>query len=179
LAVEEELFDCWKEKLGSIAGIRIGVAWQGDARFLYDRLRSIPLVEFAPLAELSGVRLISLQKGPGTEQLRGAKDLFPIVDWSDELDEGSGAFMDTAALMKSVDLVVTSDSAVAHLAGALGVNVWVALSFAPEWRWQLQREDCPWYPTMRLFRQPQPGNWGSVFQGMAAKLRHVINARER
>ena len=114
LAVEEELIDCWEKKLKLIAGIRIGIAWQGSPQYLYDRLRSIPLLEFAPLAELSGVRLTSLQKGPGTEQLRGAKDLFSIVDWSDELDD----FMDTAAIMKSLDLVVTVDSAIAHLAGA-------------------------------------------------------------
>ena len=82
----------------------------------------------------------------------------------------SGAFMDTAAVMKNLDLVITSDTATAHLAGALGVNVWVALPAVPDWRWFLGRADSPWYPTMRLFRQPAPGDWSAPFAEMAERL---------
>src|SRR5205085_11428292 len=96
------------------------------------------------------------QRGPGTEQLQ-SKDVPAVTTLGGRLDEAAGPFMDTAAVMKSLDLVITSDTATAHLAGALGVPVWVALPFAPDWRWLEDRADSPWYPTMRLFRQPRPG----------------------
>ena len=117
------------------------------------------------------MRLISLQKGGGAEQLAEIHGLFPVTDFTSELDEQSGPFMDTAALMKNLDLVITSDTAAAHLAGALGVPVWVALPFAPDWRWLLDRRECPWYPTMRLFRQKMIGGWSEVFARVAAELR--------
>src|SRR5205807_2973438 len=121
----------------------------------WDHLRSIPLAHFAPLARVPDVRLISLQKGPGSEQRPGVE--FELIDLGERLDE-EAAFVDTAAVMQALDLVVTSDSAIAHLAGALGRPVWLALSLAPEWRWGLSRPDSPWYPTMRLFRQEQLGD---------------------
>ena len=100
---------------------------------------------------------MSIQKGEGTGQLRELAGRFSVVDL-DGLDDQTGPFLDTAAVMKNLDLVVTSDTAVAHLAGALGVPVWVALPYSPDWRWLLGREDSPWYPTMRLFRQQTFGN---------------------
>ena len=103
------------------------------------------------MARLPGVRLISLQKGVGSEQI-GEVD-FSVLDLSERLDEAAGPLMDSAAVISNLDLVVTSDTAMAHLAGALGVPVWVALGRVPDWRWPLDREDSPWYPTMRLFRQ--------------------------
>jgi hypothetical protein len=126
------------------------------------------LARFEPLAQVEGVRLVSLQKGPGTEQVPGN---FPIHDLSDRLD----TFMDTAAVMMNLDLVVTVDSAVAHLAGALGVPVWMLLHFVPDWRWLLERSDSPWYPTMRLFRQTRQGDWAEVVQRAAAALRGLIS----
>jgi hypothetical protein len=128
------------------------------------------------VARLRGVRLFSLQKGPGTEQLQAVADAWGVVDFGDELDAAGGAFMDTAAIMGALDLVITSDTAVAHLAGALGVNVWVALQFVPDWRWLLERGDSPWYPTMRLFRQPQCGDWPGVFAHIAEELRGLLDA---
>jgi ADP-heptose:LPS heptosyltransferase len=110
--------------------------------------------------------LISVQKGAGAEQLETFRALFPIVDLASELDD----FVDTAAAMKSLDLVITADTAVAHLAGALGVPVWVALPFNPDWRWLLDRSDSPWYPSMRLFRQKALGDWSDVLARMAAAL---------
>jgi tetratricopeptide (TPR) repeat protein len=163
------LVEHWRGVFGAASGLRVGIAWQGNPYFRADRFRSFPLVALAPLA-LPGVELISLQKGAGAEQIAGIAGTFSVRDFGHDLDEQHGPFMDTAALMMNLDLVVTSDSAVAHLAGALGVPVWLALSFAPDWRWLLDREDSPWYPTMRLFRQPRPGDWPRVFERMAAEL---------
>src|SRR5262249_38603289 len=111
-------------------------------------------------------------------QLAGVADLFPVTDLGSRLDETGGAFMDTAAVMKNLDLVVTSDTAAAHLAGALGVPVWVALPFIPDWRWLLDREDSPWYPSMRLFRQTERGNWAEVFERIARALQEKVAAHE-
>jgi Flp pilus assembly protein TadD len=157
----------------------VGIAWQGSAANPDDRQRSIPVVHFERLAEIPGVRLISLQKGDGTEQLSSFNDRFALHEFGEQLDEVSGAFMDTAAIMKNLDLVICSDSAVAHLAGALGIPVWVALPLVPDWRWLLQREDTPWYPTMRLFRQNKFGDWSDVFQRIAAASFFEIRKHEK
>lgn len=175
LRADAQLLDHWRQEFRSVAAFKIGIAWDADARFrALNYRRCIPLAEFAPLAQLKGVRLFSLQKGPGVEQLRRLAGRFAVTDLSSRLDETSGAFMDTAAVMQSLDLIVTADISIAHLAGALGVPVWVALPSAPDWRWLLEREDCPWYPSMRLFRQKEWGNWREVFERMAATLqRHL------
>ena len=141
----------WRRELAGIDGFKIGIVWQGSRDYPSDRWRSIPLAQFAPLARLPGVRLVSLQKGFGSEQIATVD--FPVLDLSGRLDEAAGPFMDTAAVIRNLDLVVTPDTAIAHLAGALGAPVWLALQFSPNWRWLLDRDDSPWYPTMRLFRQ--------------------------
>ena len=156
----------WREQLGPIGGVRIGIAWQGNPDYKRDRFRSIPLLQFAPLAGIAGVRLLGLQKGPGRDQLAGVADRFAVTDLGPQLDD----FLDTAAVLSNLDLVITSDTSIAHLAGALGVPVWVALPAAPDWRWLLGREDSPWYPTMRLFRQATRGDWEGVFRRMAEAL---------
>src|SRR5207244_430149 len=130
-----------QRELAGLDGFKIGIAWKGSAEYRLDHWRSIPLARFAPLAAVPGVRLISLQKGAGREQLRHVE--FPVDDLGSRLDEGTGAFIDTAAVIQSLDLVITSDTAVPHLAGALGVPVWLALPLVPEWRWLLEREDSP------------------------------------
>ncbi len=164
----------WREHLATQPGFRVGIAWQGRRAFRGDALRSMPLARFEPLARVAGVRLFSLQKGPGSEQVAEMGDRFEVIDLASGLDYSGGAFMDTAAVMKSLDLVVTSDTAIAHLAGGLGVRVWVPLSFAPDWRWMYGREDSPWYPTMRLFRQRVLGQWDEVFERMAAELATLV-----
>lgn len=176
LSADAGLVESWRRELTDYAGFRIGIAWQGDPKYPGDRNRSVPLRHFEPVARVPGVRLVSLQKGAGTGQLAGLADHWPVLDWSDRLDEEVGAFADTAALMKSLDLVISSDTAVAHLAGALGVRTWVALGRVPDWRWQLDRDDSPWYPTMRLFRQSRIGDWKAVFEHMAADLRQFTAA---
>ncbi len=133
----------------------------------------MPACCLAPLARAEGVHLISLQKGTGAEQLADDANPFSVTDLGSDFDEGSGAFMDTAAVMQQLNLVVSVDTAVAHCAGALGVPVWVALPFVPHWPWMLQREDSPWYPTMRLFRQKRWGDWDNVFQRIVQALRKL------
>lgn len=166
LAADKTRVEHWRHALAKYPGRRIGIAWQGRPSFRGDLLRSTPLQSFAPLADVSGARLISLQKGPGVDQLAGLAGRFEVVDLGDALDR-EGAFLDTASVMSHLDLVVTTDSAIAHLAGALGVRVWVALAIGPDWRWMVEREDSPWYPTMRLFRQTQVGQWSDVFTRIA------------
>src|SRR5262249_6495457 len=144
--------------------------WQGSKRYRDDWQRSMPLAFFRALARIEGVQLFSMQKGYGRGQLKSVD--FPVVDLADRLDgAGTGAFMDTAAVMCALDLIVTSDTAIAHLAGALGVQTWVPLGAVSDWRWLLEREDSPWYPTMRLFRRTTGGRWDEVFARMSMELR--------
>jgi tetratricopeptide (TPR) repeat protein len=174
LFADPALVGYWQRALPAEGEFRVGIAWQGNPRFKADRQRSIPLAQFAPLAEVPGVRLISLQKGAGSEQVRDVS--FPLMDLGPRLDEAAGAFMDTAAVMKNLDLVIAADTAAAHLAGALGVSAWLALPFSAHWVWLMNREDTPWYPTLRLFRQRTWGNWEEVFARMAVELRQRVAA---
>ena len=155
---------------------KIGIAWQGNRGHKGDRWRSFPLTHFAHLAELPGVRLISLQKGDGSEQLAELAGRFPVAELTRRNKGGEDRrdFLDTAAVMSQLDLVVTPDSSLAHLAGGLGVRVWVPLSTVGEWRWLIDRDDSPWYPTLRLFRQTTFGDWESVFERMADALRQEL-----
>jgi Flp pilus assembly protein TadD len=170
LAAEPERVARWRDRLAAYPGFRVGVAWQGNARNPMDPDRSFPLGLLEPLARVAGVRLISLQKGPGSEQVAAPGGRLPVVDFGDELDAGPAAFVDTAAIMTCLDLVVSADTATVHLAGALGVPTWVPLSTASDWRWLDGREDSPWYPSVRLFRQVRRRDWGPVFDRMAAAL---------
>lgn len=170
LRVSGERIVHWREKLGDGEALKIGICWQGAVSRM-DLGRSFPLAELMPLARLSGVRLISLQKGAGSEQIQGLPPEMKVESPPLPFDEGADAFLDAAAVMDCLDLVVTSDTAIAHLAGALGRPVWLALQKVPDWRWQLQRGDCPWYPSMRLFRQSEHGRWDTVFQRMSEELR--------
>lgn len=171
--VEPLLIGAWHARIGSDSGLNVGIAWRGASS-----QRSVPLAQFAPLATLQGVRLYSLQKGSGTEQIATLPQPFPLIDFGNELDEATGPFMDTAALMKCLDLIITADTSIPHLAGALGVPVWIALPFVPDWRWLRDRADSPWYPTMRLFRQKQPGDWGGVFEEIASALQTLSEHRQ-
>ena len=166
LFADEHLVEHWGPQLRGIAKFKIGVAWQGNPNFPDDRRRSIPLSCFDLLARRSGVQLLSLQKGAGVEQLQDLADGFSITELGSRLED----LTDTAAVMRNLDLVITCDSALAHLAGAIGVPVWVAIPFVPDWRWMLNRSDSPWYPTLRLFRQERRGDWQGVFRNLAAAL---------
>ena len=164
--------DAWRSRVTGLPGLRVGVAWQGSPTFLGDHLRSIPLRHFAPLA-IDGVTLVSLQKGFGEEQVAEVAATVPLTVL-DGLDADGATMMDTAAVMQHLDLVITSDTAIAHLGGSMGVPTWVALAYSPDWRWQRVRVDSPWYPSLRLFRQPAFADWEGVFAAMAGALRERI-----
>ena len=156
----------WGERIGS-QGFRIGIVWKGNPSRTIDGGRSVPLACYAPLSRIPGVRLISLQKRYGLEQLQDLPEGMVVESPGDDLDDSEHAFLDSAALMQHLDLVVSSDTSMIHLAGALGRPAFLALKFVPEWRWFLGRSDTAWYPSVRLFRQPVRDDWDSVFVAMA------------
>ncbi|HQU42168.1 MAG TPA: glycosyltransferase family 9 protein, partial [Pirellulales bacterium] len=162
----------WRDELSGVSEFKIGIAWQGSRTHRRDRGRSIPLSYFAPLAAQSGVRLYSLQKNFGQEQLGEVSFGGRIIDLAPRLE----SFVDTAAVMENLDLVICCDTSVAHLAGALARPVWVAVATVPDWRWLLDRDDTPWYPTMRLFRQHRRGDWHDVFARITSALAELIGA---
>ena len=169
----------WKKRLDQHAGFRVGIVWQGNRNHPFDHFRSIPLSAFEPLAKMPGVRLISLQKNAGTEQLNCLGLSFEVINLGETFDKDSlgQVFLDSAAIMKSLDLVIACDTSIIHLAGALGVPVWLGLGLASDWRWFREREDSPWYPTLRIFRQRIPGDWTSVIDDMARKLKQLDRYR--
>ena len=167
------LADRWRSRLAGLPGLRVGLVWAGNPRKerallnLTDARRSIPLVLLGgALARVPGVTFISLQKGDGAEQAADLSPELDLHDWTGELND----FADTAALIEALDLVITVDTSVAHLAGALGKRVWVMNRFDSCWRWMLDRTDSPWYPTLHLFRQPALGDWDSVVAAVRAAL---------
>jgi Flp pilus assembly protein TadD len=145
---------------------KIGLVWAGSPRHKRDRYRSCPLEIFAPLARLSNMTFYSLQKGDAAEQAKNPPEGMNIVDFTEDIHD----FSDTAAVIENLDLTISVDTSVAHLAGAMGKPVWTLLPFAPDWRWMLNRADSPWYPTMRLFRQPSPGDWETVIKNISKDL---------
>jgi hypothetical protein len=171
-----QLVEKWRRELSGDREFKVGINWQGNPRYAGDFHRSMPLKFFELLAQVPGVRLLSLQKNEGTEQLSQIAGQFAVTDLGGRLDVETGPFRDTAAVLTCLDLFITSDTAVAHLAGALGVPVWMALSTTPDWRWMTNREDNPWYPTLRIFRQQTFMDWKPVFTRMAAELRQVVPA---
>ncbi len=170
LTADPDRVQRWRQRVGDV-GFRIGICWQGSTLPI-DIGRSFPLKLFDPISRLTGVRLISLQMGPGSEQLRSAPAGMTIETLGDDFDAGPDGFLDSAAVMGTLDLVITSDTSIAHLAGALGCPTWLVLRHVPEWRWLLDREDSPWYPHHRLFRQQSRGDWQSVFDRMYSELRN-------
>ncbi len=166
--------DHWRQRLESFGSqLKVGLAWAGSPLYKNDRTRSIRLEQFAPLAQMAGVHFFSLQKGPASEQLRTPPPGLRITDWSEEF----GDLNQAAALIANLDVVLTVDTATAHLAGALARPTWVLLPQPADWRWLLSRDDSPWYPTMRLFRQASPGDWSSVLQAVVAVLRKKVGER--
>lgn len=175
LAADPRRSEIWRARLGE-HGFKVGLAWQGNPAGSVDNGRSLPLREFAPLAAIGRVRLVSLQKNFGAEQIEKRPPGMILETPGHDFDDGADAFIDTAAMMANLDLVVTSDTSIAHLAGALGRPVWVALKHVPDWRWLLERADSPWYPTMRLFRQERVDDWAGVVRDMEAVLRPLVAA---
>ena len=178
LSADNKLEKSWKEKLSKDKKFKIGICWEGKtySRSPFIRLqfenRIARLKDFEPIARLKNVSLYCLQIN-AEEEIRQSK--LPLICFGPEFDKIHGAFMDTAAVMKNLDLVLTIDTSVAHLAGGLGVPVWVMLPYNSDWRWMLDRDESPWYPTMRLFRQPKPGDWESVVKKIKKELEKIAN----
>ncbi len=173
LSAREDRIAKWRDRLGASSGRRIGIRWQGSTGRV-DKGRSFELQEFAPIASLEKMELVSLQKGPGSEQLSLARD-WPVTTLGEDFEaDERHSFLDVAAIMQLVNLVITSDTSIAHLAGALGRPTWVLLKHNPDWRWMLGRSDSPWYPTMRLFRQPRAGDWAAAFATVRAALESAL-----
>ncbi|MFD1627009.1 tetratricopeptide repeat protein [Azospirillum griseum] len=158
----------WRDRLAEgPEGLRVGLVWAGNPRHRNDRNRSLPVAALRPLVNVPGVRFISLQVGEARSALA---TLAPDAAVEDPMDRVRD-FADTAAILANIDLLISVDTAVVHLAGAMGVPVWLLLPHAPDWRWLLNRDDSPWYPSLRLFRQPRPGDWETTLGRVAATLR--------
>jgi len=176
LTPPEDLVARWGERLASVcpAGYRrIGLAWAGRPEHGNDRNRSISLSDLASIGDFDGVALVSLQKGSGVADLGSVFWRAPVYNAGPDFD----AFIDTAAAMQHLYLVITVDTAIAHLAGALGKPCWVMLPSAPDWRWLQERTDTPWYPNTRLFRQTEYGNWKGVIAEVTKALADSLPAR--
>ena len=163
----------WRERLGP--GPKIGIAWRGGEPLFENRRRSVPLEAFAPLAGVDGVRLISLQKGEGRQDVDHVP--FPIYDPTDDMDEGPAAFIDTAVVMQDCALIVTADTAIAHLAGALARPCWVVLPEGGDWRFGWHPTHSAWYPTVECLRKPPGGSWQDVFAEIARRLNAIRQGR--
>lgn len=157
----------WRQRVGTSGKMRVGLVWFAKQSQILNRKRSCPLEMFAPLWQVPDVEFYTLQIGVGTDQLAEFSAVYKIIDFTPHIHD----FADTAAFMANLDLVITIDTAVAHLAGAVGARTWVVLPHVAEWRWLCARSDSPWYPTMRLFRQPSPGDWSSLMDAVAVALR--------
>jgi Flp pilus assembly protein TadD len=165
------LQNAWHERLGSPV-FRIGLAWAGNPDHLQDHQRSIAFEKLQPLLGVENVRFYSLQVDRGSGRAMAPLEKAGVVDLTGQITD----FADTAALMMHLDLVISVDTAAAHLAGALGRKVWTLLPYVPDWRWGLEREETPWYPTMRLFRQPAVGDWEAVIRRVAEELRNAVRS---
>jgi hypothetical protein len=161
--------EAWRQRLPGNP-LRIGLVWGGSPLHPHDARRSIALEHLAPLTHLEGATFCSLQAGEPAEQVKQLGPRIHLIDLQDEQKD----FADTAAIIANLDLVISIDTSVAHLAGAMGKPVWILLNSSADWRWLLEREDCPWYPTVRLFRQPTPGNWQDVVARVDRELRELV-----
>jgi tetratricopeptide (TPR) repeat protein len=172
LKADEQLARQWGQRFDARDDrLRVGLAWAGRPTHNSDRKRSMKLADFAPLSSVGGVAFYSLQKGEAAAQIAQAPPDLRVTDWTTELND----FAETAALIQRLDLIVSVDTAVVHLAAAMGKPVWVLLSRIPDWRWMLDREDSPWYSTVRLFRQQEPGKWDGVIE----RVREALTELER
>jgi tetratricopeptide (TPR) repeat protein len=156
----------WQQLTSIYSGMKAGIVWAGSTVHPNDSFRSMPLTFLTSFAKLTNIHFLSLQIADVKQQLKQSLLVGRIIDLTDQIHD----FADTAALIEQLDLVITIDTAVAHLAGALGKPVWLLLAFAPDWRWLLDRSDSPWYPTMQIFRQKQPGDWGEVITRVQSAL---------
>ncbi|MTJ82605.1 MAG: tetratricopeptide repeat protein [Telmatospirillum sp.] len=179
LRADPEAVAAWRDRIAALPGLKAGLVWSGDPRphdrraHATDRRRSLRLEQMRPILDCAGVSFVSLQKGAAAGQMEGLPEGRRPVDWMEAVTD----FADTAAIVANLDLVITVDTSVAHLAGALGKPVWILSRFAGCWRWLENREDSPWYPNARIFGQPARGSWAPVVQRVADELRSLVAAR--
>jgi ADP-heptose:LPS heptosyltransferase len=164
----------WQNRLGS-KGFKVGLVWAGKSSHDNDHARSCKLENFAPLANIPEVQLYGLQKGKAAGQAAKLADKMNLINLGEQFEN----FADTAGVIANLDLVISVDTAVAHLAGAMGKPVWVLLPFVPDWRWFFDRNDSPWYPTMRLFRQEKRGDWVAVMRRLTKEVQEVAENSKR
>ena len=170
LVAEEGAVEKWRGRVQrSGPAVNVGIAWAGSPSHRNDRNRSMALADFAPLATIPGACFYSLQKGEAAKQAAEPPGGMRLIDWADELLD----FADTAALVANLDLVISVDTSVVHLAAAMGKPVWVLLPFLPDWRWMMNGEESPWYPRVRLFRQSKPGDWSKPMADVIEELRKL------
>lgn len=162
----------WRDKLSG-PELKVGIVWAGSPEHGNDRYRSCSLKNFASLGEIDGVQLYGLQKGLAAGQMDEYAEMVSIINISKYFND----FTDTAAVIENLDLVISVDTSVLHLSGAMGQSTWALLPFAPEWRWMLNRSDSPWYPTMKLFRQSNWNDWDSVFRSVTEELKMMVSNR--
>jgi len=165
-----------KDHFAADKNFRVGITWAGRPEHHNDHNRSTTLKQFATLAAVQGVTFYSLQKGSAA--LSSHKQI-PANMHLVDCDKALNDFSDSAALLENLDLVISVDTSVVHLAGAMGKEVWTLLPLVPDWRWLIDRPDTPWYPTMRLFRQKRLKNWQDVFDEVLPELAKKVAARER
>lgn len=182
---DQKLIEEWRTRLAKDTNFKIGICWQGNANYRTQFLRqavaakSMNVNHFAPIAKIPGVSVYSLQKIAGTDQLTKLEEGVVIKDFGYDLDEAHGRFMDTAAIMHNLDLIISVDTGTCHLAAAMGCPVWVPLPLPADWRWMLDRTDTPWYPSMRLFRQTKSGDWKTIMEAMAVELREMVKRKKK
>jgi hypothetical protein len=175
--VPPQMRDAWRQRIPRRAGLNVGLVWRGSSRVEYSPYtsRQVPLALLDTLTDLAGLSCYSLQQGRGAEELTMRRSAVPIVD----LGHDGHTFLDTAAAILALDLVVTIDTAVAHLAGSLGRPVCVLLPYVACWRWLRDTSWSPWYPSMRLFRQPAPGDWPRAIHDLRLHLEQRVAALPR
>ncbi len=175
LNADREKVNSWSERLTKDF-FKVGICWQGSKNKI-DFGRSFPLTLFKDISNLPNIKLISLHKGEGENQIKDIN--FDLTTLGDDFDAGDNAFVDTAAIMMNCDLIITSDTVTAHLAGALGCPTWVVLKKIPDWRWMLEQNHSPWYPSMKLYRQKERDNWNNVFETIKRDLELLITQKKR
>lgn len=184
LYADEELTHYWKNKLAADKNFKIGICWQVNENYTLQTIRakaaqrSIKLEQLIPLLTIPGTTIYSLQKIGGAEQIENLPSSVNIVTFDDDFDQSNGRFMDTAAVIKNLDLIITVDTSIGHLAAGLGTDTWIMRLNPGDWRWLVNRTDSPWYPTVRLFKQPTPGDWATMIDEVVEAVKTHIKKEE-
>ncbi len=178
------LVEFWKRRLQKDTQLKVGICWQGNNKYSTPFLRAVvaaksaALATFAQLGSVKGVTFYSLQRETGVDQLNTLSDDFKLVTFEENFDQSRGRFMDTAAVIKNLDLVISVDTSICHLSAAIGTPVWTLLPEPADWRWMIKRTDTPWYPNMRLFRQTKHGDWDTVIHTICQELEALVSPSE-